>query len=148
MSPEYRPNWFVARHVGFQPLCNHPKYSRPWHTIVCHDRSEGLPPRLSSNLNSRETLSRKFFRRFTPTDSRLHQSGHIRMRHGPGFISSSRNLSCLATICRKLAGRRSVAKQSDVQFRNQSDYPIPGVLSLNESDGCEGTSPGMASQPE
>jgi len=93
------------------------------------------PPRLSSNLNSRETLSRVFFRRLTPTDSRSHQSGHIRMRHGPGFISPSRNLSCLATICRELAGRRSVTNQSDVQFRNQSDYPIPGVLSLYESDG-------------
>jgi hypothetical protein len=23
------------------------KYSRPWHTIVCHDRLEGLPPKIS-----------------------------------------------------------------------------------------------------
>jgi hypothetical protein len=22
------------------------KYSRPWHTIVCHDRLEGLPPKI------------------------------------------------------------------------------------------------------
>ena len=22
------------------------KYSRPWHTIVCHDRPEGLPPKI------------------------------------------------------------------------------------------------------
>jgi hypothetical protein len=26
------------------------------------------------------------------------------MRHGPGFISPSRNLSCLATICQNWQG--------------------------------------------
>jgi len=26
------------------PVCT--KYSRPWHTIVCHDRPEGLPPKI------------------------------------------------------------------------------------------------------
>ena len=64
------------------------KYSRPWHTIVSHDdQLEGLPPKISclqlspgrptspqgtTNLNSHdhETLSRVFFRRLTPTDSR------------------------------------------------------------------------------
>jgi hypothetical protein len=25
-----------------------PKYNRPWHTIVCHDQLEGLPPKISS----------------------------------------------------------------------------------------------------
>ena len=114
-------------------------------TLLCAMIGQRVyPPRLSSNLNSRETLSRVFFRRLTPTDSRSHQSGHIRMRHGPGFISPSRNLSCLATICRKLAGRRSVTNQSDVEFRNQSDYPIPGVLSLYESDGFWDAYPGLA----
>ncbi len=51
------------------------------------------------------------------------QTDIICMRHGPGFISPSRNLSCLATICQKLAGRRLVTNQSD-------SCPIPGVLSL------------------
>ncbi len=66
------------------------KYSQPWHTIVCHDWREGLPPKISfwltfpwghqpqgtTNLNSCETLSRVFFRSLTPTNSRSHQSGH------------------------------------------------------------------------
>ena len=35
------------------------KYSRPWYTVVHHDRLESLPPKEYHNiLNSRETLSR------------------------------------------------------------------------------------------
>ena len=37
-----------------------------------------------------------------------------------------------------------MTNQSDVEFRNQSDYPIPGVLSLYESDGFWDAYPGLA----
>jgi hypothetical protein len=51
-----------------------PKYRQPWHTVVWHDRLEGLPPKVFSNspgyyyttrlpksLNPCETISRVYF---------------------------------------------------------------------------------------
>jgi hypothetical protein len=79
------------------------------HPGVCHDQLEGLPPNISilpgyycatsipSNVNSRETLGWVY----TPqTATPLVE--YVCMHHSPGFISPSRNLSCLATMCHLL----------------------------------------------
>jgi hypothetical protein len=54
--------------VMYRSIANHG-------TLLCAMIGQRVyPPRLSSNLNSRETLSRVFFRRLTPTDSRSYIS--------------------------------------------------------------------------
>ncbi len=83
-------------------------------TGVCHDWLEDQPPKVSNSpgyycatrlpdLNPMKLLAESIsVPHWQPLSSVRPHANWVYMHHGPGFISSSRNLSCLATMWRLL----------------------------------------------